>query len=101
MADEQKVTEHKDDNVLDDLIEIKENGESVGHDLVIVAMVRHLMRPFLTVFFSMMYGAVIIFGAYLSVIGKLEWKDVLIATEAITLPVIGYHFGKPSNVDKK
>ena len=91
----------KDNNPLDDVVEIKENGESVGQSLMFVAVVRHLMRPFLVVFFSILYGMMLCFGGYLALRGEVEWKDLLIAAETIILPLIGYHFGKPSSVDKK
>lgn len=90
----------KNDNPLDDIIMIKENGES-EQDILLVAMVRHLMRPFLTIVFSLLYCFVVVFGAYLVLQGKGDWKDVLIAVEAVALPIIGYHFGKSSAIDKK
>lgn len=96
MAEENKVV--IDSNPLDDIVEIQE--EDKGQDLLFVATVRHLMRPFLTVFFSLLYGLVVAFGAFLVLKGKAEWKDILIAVDSVALPIIGYHFGKSATTDK-
>ena len=59
---------------------------------------RNLMRPFLTIFFSVLFAGIIMSGLYM---GKIDAKEALLAVDGILGAVIGYHFGKSSKIDEK
>ena len=95
----------KDESPLDDVVELKENGENIGQSLMFVAVVRHLVRPFLIVFFCFLYAMIIAGGLYLAYVGKLEMKEIFMLSMAsignIISIIIGYNFGKSAAIDKK
>lgn len=98
------VDEKKDENPLDDVVELKENGESVGQSLMFVAVVRHLMSPFLIVFFCFFYAGLAFSGLYLAYLGKLDIKDTFyliltFASNTLTM-MVSYRFAKGSAMDK-
>lgn len=94
----------KNNNPFDDVIELTENGERVGQSLMFVAVVRHLMSPFLVVFFCFFYAVLAFAGLYLAYLGKLDIKDtfILILTfTANTLTMmVSFRFAKGSAMDK-
>lgn len=100
MVDEIK----KDKSPLDDVVDLKENGESVGQSLMFVAVVRHLMSPFLLVFFCFFYAMFSLCGLYLAYLGKLDIKDtftLILAFIGNTLTMmVSYRFAKGSAMDK-
>lgn len=101
MVDELK----KDENPLDNVVELKENGEDVGQSLMFVAVVRHLMSPFLIVFFCFFYASLAFAGIYLAYRGKLDIKDTFyliltFASNTLTM-MVSYRFAKGSAMDKK
>ena len=94
----------KDETPLDDVVELKENGENVGQSLMFVAVVRHLISPFLVVFFCFFYAALAFAGLYLAYCGKLDLKDTFIliltfASNTLTM-MVSYRFAKGSAIDK-
>lgn len=94
----------KDETPLDDVVELKENGENVGQSLMFVAVVRHLVSPFLIVFFCFFYAALAFAGLYLAYVGKLDIKDTFIliltfASNTLTM-MASYRFAKGSSMDK-
>ena len=96
--------EKKDENPLDDVVELKENGENVGQSLMFVAVVRHLMSPFLLVFFCFFYAALAFTGLYVAYCGKLDLKDTFVlilgfASNTLTM-MVSYRFAKGSAMDK-
>ncbi len=96
----------RDDNIMDDIVDLKtEDGESVGQSLMFVAVVRHLVRPFLIVFFCCLYAVIILTGLYLAYCGKLDIKEIFnlsMASVSNTIGIIiGYNFGKSATIDKK
>lgn len=96
--------EKKDENPLDDVVELKENGENVGQSLMFVAVVRHLMSPFLIVFFCFFYAGLAFAGLYLAYLGKLDIKDTFyliltFASNTLTM-MVSYRFAKGSAMDK-
>ena len=97
-------TETKDNNPLDDIVELKENGEDVGKSLMFVAVVRHLMSPFLIVFFCFFYSFFAFTGLYLAYLGRLDLKDtftLILAFAGNTLTMmVSYRFAKGSAIDK-
>ena len=94
----------KDETPLDDVVELKENGESVGQSLMFVAVVRHLMSPFLIVFFCFFYFVFAFAGLYLAYLGRLDIKDtftLILAFVGNTLTMmVSYRFAKGSAMDK-
>ena len=97
-------TETKDNNPLDDIVELRENGEDVGQSLMFVAIVRHLMSPFLIVFFCFFYAGLSFAGLYLAYLGKLDLKDTFVliigfASNTLTM-MVSYRFAKGSAMDK-
>mgnify|MGYP001562062605 CR=1 FL=1 len=96
--------EKKDENPLDDVVDLKENGESVGQSLMFVAVVRHLISPFLIVFFCFFYAALAFGGLYLACLGKLDLKDtfvlILTFTSNTLTMMVSYRFAKGSAMDK-
>lgn len=98
------IDEKKDENPLDDVVDLKENGESAGQSLMFVAVVRHLMSPFLIVFFCFFYAALAFSGLYLAYLGKLDIKDTFyliltFASNTLTM-MVSYRFAKGSAMDK-
>ncbi|MGR3311102.1 MAG: hypothetical protein ACUZ77_10030 [Candidatus Brocadiales bacterium] len=59
---------------------------------------RNAVRPFLTIFFSMLFGTIIIIGILCD---KLDMKEALIAVGTPLGTIMGYHFGKKSTIDIK
>lgn len=57
---------------------------------------RDLVRPFLTIWFSLTITALLFAGTLL---GKLEWDKAVIIGEGILGHILGYHFGKSSKTD--
>ena len=105
MADEPKVEIKKDENPMDDIVDIKENGEDIGQSLMFVAVVRHLMSPFLIVFFCFFYASLAFAGLYLAYCDKLNLKDTFTLVLAFTgntlTMMVSYRFAKGSSIDKK
>jgi len=94
----------KDENPLDDVVDLKEDGQDAGKSLMFVAVVRHLISPFLVVFFCFFYAALAFGGLYLAYLGKLDIKDTFIliltfASNTLTM-MVSYRFAKGSAIDK-
>lgn len=62
-----------------------------------VENIRFFMRPFLTIYFSLLFGAIILITIYFD---HEKVKDMLLAVDGILGTVIGYHFGKSSTTEK-
>lgn len=94
----------KNSNPFDDVVEIKENGEDIGQSLMFVAVIRHLMSPFLLVFFCFFYAALAFAGLYVAYCGKLDIKDTFVliigfTSNTLTM-MVSYRFAKGSAMDK-
>lgn len=91
-------------NPFDDVVEIRENGEDVGKSLMFVAVVRHLMSPFLIVFFCFFYASLSFAGLYLAYLDKLNLKDTFVLIVGFTsntlTMMVSYRFAKGSAIDK-
>lgn len=63
-----------------------------------IEIVRHSMRPFMTVWFSMSYVALIFAGLYSE---KINPTEAMITLGTILTTILGYCFGKSSAIDLK
>lgn len=103
MTEENKVA--MDSNPLDDIVDLKEDGQDVGKSMMFVAVIRHLMTPFLIVFFCFFHAALTFAGLYLALKGKLDIKDTFVLSMSfvgnIVSMIVGYRFGKGATADKK
>ena len=60
--------------------------------------IRDLMRPFLTIWFSVAFVGIISVGLYAT---KMDFDKALLAIDGILGTVIGYHFGKSAKKDSE
>lgn len=94
----------RNNNPFDDVVELTENGERAGQSLMFVAVVRHLLSPFLIVFFCFFYAALAFTGLYIAYCGKLDLKDTFVLivgfTSNILTMMVSYRFAKGSAMDK-
>lgn len=77
---------------IDEIIDENKDGK-----ISMVESIRHSMRPFLVFWFSVIYAVVILYGL---LNGNLEAKEAIRTVEGIILLIIGYHFGKPTKIEK-
>lgn len=61
-----------------------------------IQAIRDLMRPFLTVWFSVSFISFVFYGAYT---GSLDYKEAARVVEILTTAVVTYHFTKSTKRD--
>lgn len=63
-----------------------------------IEIIRHSMRPFMTVWFSISYVALVFYGLHAD---KINLTEALLTLGTILTTILGYCFGKSSAIDQK